>query len=48
MKKLVARPSAELKRTIEFQPENWAAQMELGRLQLAAGQQKEAKGSRRG
>ena len=34
---------AELQRTIELQPDNWEAQVDLGRLQLVAGQKQEAK-----
>src|ERR1700686_1730320 len=36
---------AELQRTIELQPDNWEAQVDLGRLQLVAGQKQEAKDS---
>src|SRR5260370_33579044 len=34
---------AEFKRTVELQPDNWQAQLDLGRLQLAGGQKQEAK-----
>src|ERR1700686_3424123 len=34
---------AELMRPVELQPDNWDAQLELGRLQLAAGKKQEAK-----
>jgi tetratricopeptide (TPR) repeat protein len=33
----------ELRRTVELQPDNWAAQLELGRLELAGGKQKDSK-----
>src|SRR5215470_13507944 len=33
----------ELLRTIDLQPENWAAQLDLGKLQLAGGQAQDAK-----
>src|ERR1700740_26697 len=38
-------PSAfrELQRTIELQPENWQAQVDLGQLLLAAGKRQDAK-----
>ena len=34
---------SELQRTVELQPDNWKAQLELGQLQLAAGHANEAK-----
>jgi Tfp pilus assembly protein PilF len=34
----------ELQRTIELQPENWSAQLDLGQLVFAAGKAQDAKG----
>src|SRR5215472_11866145 len=34
---------AELRRTVELQPDNWKAQLDLGHLELAAGKKNEAK-----